>query len=117
MICGNCPACLDRTNAILSAPAPRPKPAGPTAEQLHRHAERFGPELVKETAKELGVDLRLRKVEPKPKRQRRTGPSLREQVAELHGRGMMPAAIADVCNISDRRAAELIRELDARAAA
>jgi hypothetical protein len=81
----------------------------PTVEAFHRHAERFGPELVRDTAAAFGIDLRARNTAAKPKRQRRTGPSLKSQVLELRGRGIMPTAIADALNISDRRVREILR--------
>jgi hypothetical protein len=40
------------------------------------------------------------------KRRRRTTPTLRAQVAALRRRGMVPSAIADTLNISDRRVAD-----------
>ena len=83
----------------------------PTPEQLHRHAERFGPESVQETADMYGIDLSIRKRTGQPKRRRRTSEELRRDVAELRGRGMVPLAIADTLNVSDRRVSEILREL------
>ncbi|HEY2371391.1 MAG TPA: hypothetical protein VGH82_02475 [Gaiellaceae bacterium] len=83
--------------------------APPTAAQLFKHAEKFGPECVNETAAQYGVKLERLAVE-KPKRQRRSGPTVKAQVLELHGRGALPAAIADTLNLSDRRVKELLRD-------
>jgi hypothetical protein len=84
--------------------------APPTVEQLRKHAERFGGELVRETAAAFGLDLDARVVAEKPKRQRRTGPTLKTQVLDLRERGIMPTAIADTLNISDRRVASILRD-------
>lgn len=40
---------------------------------------------------------------------------LRKQVADLRDRGVVPTAIADVLNISDRRVKGILRELKAAA--
>jgi hypothetical protein len=45
-----------------------------------------------------------------PKRQRRTGATLRGQARSLRSRGMVIAAIGNHLNISDRRVKELLRE-------
>ncbi|HEY2373270.1 MAG TPA: hypothetical protein VGH82_12150 [Gaiellaceae bacterium] len=39
----------------------------------------------------------------KPKRQRRSGPTVKTQILELHSRRVVPSAIADTLNVSDRR--------------
>lgn len=44
-----------------------------------------------------------------PKRQRRSSKELREQVLGLHDRGLVPAAIADTLNISERRVRAILR--------
>lgn len=80
----------------------------PTAEQLRKHAERFGPEGVAEIAAAYGIDMSAKSIAPKPKRRRRTTPGIKAQVAELHARGMIPAAIADTLNLADRRVKELL---------
>jgi hypothetical protein len=112
-LCGDCPACLERTAALLAADEPEHRlcEGAPSAERLLRHAERFGPELVKETAAELGVSLRV-KAGPRPKRRRRTSAELLAQVAELRSRGLLPAAIADALNVSDRRVRDVLAGLD-----
>jgi hypothetical protein len=74
-----------------------------TAEQLRRHIARYGAEGCEELAAALGVVL------PGPKRRRRTTPTLRSQVLELRARGLVPEAIADALNISDRRCRSLLR--------
>jgi hypothetical protein len=87
-----------------------------TGERFHRHAERFGPDMVKVTAEMHGIDLRVKTQTGRPKRRRRTSEELRREVAELRGRGMVPAAIADTLNVADRRVGAIFRELDAVAA-
>jgi hypothetical protein len=84
----------------------------PTAAQLLKHAAKFGPEMVNETAAQFGVKMPRLAVET-PKRQRRSGPTVNAQVLELHSRGSVPAAIADTLNLSDRRVRGI---LDAAAA-
>ena len=81
-----------------------------TGERLHRHAE-IGTDGIRATADMHGLDLRVRPQGQRPKRRRRTSAQLRQEVAELRGRGMVPAAIADALNVSDRRLAGLLREL------
>lgn len=56
-MCGDCPTCRARIAEKLKGGAPRRKPCAKlTAEQLERHAKKYGPEGVAETAAELGVD-------------------------------------------------------------
>jgi len=81
--------------------------ATPTGDGLHKHAQRFGPDQVRETAKLYGIDMRVRST-PKVKRQRRTSADLTAQVVELHARGVVEAAIADTLNVSDRRVGEIL---------
>ena len=83
-----------------------------TAEMFRRHADKFGPESVRETAAELGVELSRSTVTPArkaPKFRRRTTASLTRDVREMRGRGVVVTAIADSLNISDRRVKELIK--------
>jgi len=82
----------------------------PTAEDFHRHAQLYGPELVKETAAAFGGKELSVTAAPKStaKRQRRTTSSLREQILGLHRRGLVPAAIADTLSVSDRRVKEIL---------
>jgi hypothetical protein len=83
----------------------------PSSEALHRHAERFGPEFVKETAGLFGVDLRNVSARAKSpeKRTRRTTETFKAKVLNLHARGVISAAIADTLNVSDRRVKEILR--------
>jgi hypothetical protein len=92
----------------------------PAVAALIRHAEKFGPDCVVETARdylappELAVlDLELARLNstnrgPGRRRQRRTTVGLRDQVLALNGRGLAAAAIADTLNISDRRVANIL---------
>ena len=82
--------------------------AVPNGDAFHRHSQRFGPELVNETAKLLGVDTNVKRERPKVRRQRRTNADLTAQVVELHSRGAVVAAIADTLNIADRRVTEIL---------
>ena len=82
--------------------------AVPSGDALHRHSQRFGPELVNETGKLLGVDANVKRQPAKVKRQRRTTADVSAQVVELHGRGIVDAAIADTLNLSDRRVREIL---------
>lgn len=79
----------------------------PTAEQLRRHAERFGPDGVNETARQLGVETCVRPAQ-KAKQRRHTTRNLRGQVLELHRRGAMAEAIADTLDVSDRRVQSIL---------
>jgi hypothetical protein len=83
----------------------------PTSEALHRHATRFGLEFVKATAEAFGIYLRNVAAVPKSteKKTRRTTETLRAKVLNLHERGVVPAAIADTLNVSDRRVAQILR--------
>jgi hypothetical protein len=72
--------------------------AAPTAAHLFKHAQKFGPEMVNETAAQFGVTM-PRLAVGTPKRQRRSGPTVNAQVLELHSRGSVPAAIADTLNL------------------
>lgn len=94
----------------------------PTVRELVGHAERFGPDVVVETARDylngaelavLDAELSLtgkRNGQPAGTRQRRTTGSLRDQVVALRDRGVVAAAIADTLNLSDRRVRELLNE-------
>lgn len=61
--CGSCPRCLSRTNRVCS---PRRKARGPapSAAALERHAARFGPAQVAETAAEFGVSVMIERARP-----------------------------------------------------
>jgi len=74
MTCGECPACLERVAALLSTPSRdvvafdfRP----PTKAELLKHAEKFGPALVNETAAEFGLDVKVKPEDWKARRDRR----------------------------------------------
>jgi hypothetical protein len=89
-------------------------PNTPTATELHRHAERFGREGVDEIAAVYEIELNASTArQAGPRSKRHTGPALREQVIELHGRGLLPTAIADVLNVSDRRVKEVLDQVAA----
>jgi hypothetical protein len=49
------------------------------------------------------------------KRHRRTTPTVREDVLTLHLRGLLPGAIADVLNLTDRRVKDILKKADATA--
>jgi len=85
----------------------------PSGDSLHRHAQRFGSEGVSGVARAYGNPSLRPAPAGAPKRRRRTSAELREAVAGLHGRGVVPAAIADALNVSDRRVKDLLRELAA----
>jgi hypothetical protein len=82
----------------------------PSRESLFRHADRFGSDGVAETASVYAIDMRVKRDAARPKRRRRTSASLRAEVLELRGRGVVPLAIASVLNVSDRRVREILRE-------
>ena len=116
--CGPCEDCQEYRGAA----GPRPASAG--LEAFVRHAERFGSELVVETARTRLTLTELAKLEgelallgrrnggrPVETRQRRTSSELRRQVAALRERGLVPLAIADALNISDRRCRKLLADL------
>jgi hypothetical protein len=98
----------------------RGRPPALTVKRFLEHAQRFGTDGVLETARAyLGraelADLEARLLvlgarngKPKVKRQRRTTRDLAGQVIALRGRGFVPAAIADLLNLSDRRVAEIL---------
>jgi hypothetical protein len=83
--------------------------AVPSGDALHRHSQRFGPELVSETGKLLGVDANVKRKPATVKRHRRTTADLTAQVLELHGRGVVETAIADSLNIGDERVRDILR--------
>jgi hypothetical protein len=83
--------------------------AVPSGDALHRHAQRFGPELVNETGKLLGVDANVKRKPATAKRHRRTTADLTAQVLDLHGRGVVETAIADSLNIGDERVRDILR--------
>jgi hypothetical protein len=85
-----------------------------TAEQFRRHAEKFGPECVKETAAAMGVDLSPSTIksmkEDKPYKRRRSSAELKAEVVDLHKRGLVAGAIANQLNVADRRVKEILAQ-------
>lgn len=109
-VCGDCPVCLARTHALLREPRGGvllPGPA-PTAAGLNRHAERFGPGMVAETADQYGIVV---KVERASKTTSSRGPSLKTRVAGHVGAGLSAELIAELENLSPGRARRLIDEV------
>ena len=86
-------------------------PDAPTAEGLHKHADRFSPDGVAEITDAYRLTLLNVSAAPasKAKRARRTSETMKTKVLNLHERGVVPAAIADTLNISDRRVSEILR--------
>lgn len=111
-LCGNCPACLEATRQLLGAPA-RPclqERRAPTAAELERHAKRFGPAGVAETAAELGVDVQ---VERAARKRGVRGPTLKARVAEHVAAGRGIELIAELENLSPSRARRIVQEVTA----
>ena len=71
MLCGDCPPCLAYTSDVLRVP-PSPVTVGPlpTVAGLQKHAERFGPELVAETAAQYGLTVEVKREDWKARRDR-----------------------------------------------
>ena len=86
-------------------------PDAPSAEGLHKHAQRFSPDGVSEIRDAYQVTLLNMSPAPTSKapRTRRTTESMKTKVLNLHERGVVPAAIADTLNISDRRVSAILR--------
>lgn len=61
----------------------------------------------------FGTPPPAREIKAGPKR-RRMRPSVKEDILTLRGRGMVPTAIADVLNLSDRRVREVLKEAEKR---
>lgn len=57
----------------------------------------------------FGTDPPEREIKAGAKR-RRMRPSVKEDILTLRARGMVPTAIADVLNLSDRRVREVLKE-------
>jgi hypothetical protein len=109
-ICGNCDSCLARTRALLRVPPRRALLPGPrpTAAGLERHARKYGPEQVAETAAEYGVSIAIER----PKRERKSrGPSLRTRVKQYVAQGYGPDVIAEMENLTPGRARRLVKEV------
>lgn len=98
----------DFPSELAAARSRAKRKGGDLAQGLRRHAQRFGAEGVNETAARLGVVVVVPGAE---KRQRTTGPTLRAQVLDLHGRGVVVAGIADVLNILTGASAASSRRL------
>jgi len=81
----------------------------PTHEALARHAKRYGRDCVSETALEYGLTASAAELaETTGSRRRHTSMPMRKQALALQARGVIPAAIADTLNISDKRARQLL---------
>lgn len=109
-ICGACPDCLESTRALLRVPPapvllPGPRP---TAAGLEKHATRFGPEQVAETAAEYGLSVAIERAKAPRKV---SGPSLRTRVATLVADGYGVEQIAEIEDLSPARARRLVEEL------
>lgn len=110
-ICGDCPRCRPLTLRLLRAGKrgrtllPGDKP---TAAALEKHATRFGPEQVAETAAEYGVSIAI----TRPKATRRvSGPSLKARVAGYVKDGYSVEVIAELEDLSPSRARRLVAEV------
>ena len=84
------------------------RPPAPTAAELEKHARRFGPGGVAETAAELGVDVKVELPKLKP---RRRGPTRKERVAGHIKAGHSVDVIAELEGITTSYARRLIEEL------
>jgi hypothetical protein len=91
----------------------------PTLAAFVRHAQLFGPECVVETASGYLSEVEMSTLVLElallasanggvRARRRRTTDTLRAQVVALRERGLVPAAIADVLAVSDRRVASIL---------
>jgi hypothetical protein len=80
----------------------------PTAVGLERHAARFGPEQVAETAAEYGIAVAVER----PVAARKVkGPTLRQRVADYVAGGHSADVIAELEDISPNRARQLVQEV------
>lgn len=80
----------------------------PTAAALEKHAKKYGPAQVPETAAELGLGVTVEPAKPKARTRR---PSLKKRVARLLAEGHSVEAIAEVENLTPGRARRLVEEL------
>lgn len=85
-----------------------PGPA-PSAAQLERHARRFGPAQVAETAAEFGVSVAIERATRKPRLI--AGPSLKQRVAGHVKAGRSVELIAEIEDLSPSRARRLVAEV------
>lgn len=83
----------------------------PTAEELHKHVEKFGPELVAETGTQLGVHIKLERA-PRVKR-RAERRNLLEETRGLAIRGLLGSEIAEALNLSEVRVRQLLEKIQA----
>lgn len=107
-MCSECLANLQRHALTFRAPARKQTTPAPTAEALERHARKFGPTLVAETAAEFGLEVDVPGA-PQKKRVRR--PSLKQRVAVLAAQGYGPDVIAEIEDLSPARARRLVEEV------
>ena len=84
-------------------------PDAPTSEELHRHVARFGPDGVAEIRDAYQVTMRSAPPTSKAPKRRHTTETLKAKVLNLHERGVVPAAIADQLNISDKRVSAILK--------
>jgi hypothetical protein len=93
----------------VTAAAPTAKaPKAPTVASLERHAKRFGPSQVAETAAEWGLSVSLEKAPPKSSA---SGPPLKTRVATLLDAGHSVETIAEIEDLSPARARRLVEEI------
>jgi Zn-dependent alcohol dehydrogenase len=64
-LCGSCPRCLTLTNRVCTPPRRRStRGPVPSAAGLEKHARKFGPAQVAETAAEYGVSVMVERAKP-----------------------------------------------------
>lgn len=123
-ICGHldCGVCVARMRRILRVPRAAhvdlPGATAPTAAALERHAAKFGPAQVAETAVQFGLVVDLKDARPDPhraKRGKRRG-NVQKQVAELLERGTSVEGIAEALDLSPSRARRLVNDALAKTA-
>lgn len=109
-MCANCEENLARNAAKLRVPPRRSVMPGPppTAAGLERHARRFGPAQVAETAAQYGVSVAIERPKAVP---RVSGPSLRTRVRTLVADGYGAEAVAEIEDLSPARARRLVQEV------
>lgn len=107
-----CEACIEdsrRRVLTIARLAERHPSAMPTAAELERHAQKYGPEGVAELAAEIGVRVNVKK--PTAKKRSTKGPTLNERVAEYIEAGHSVDVIAELENLSPSRARRLVAEV------
>ena len=114
-LCSACPTCQAVTRELLRLPAPRATGAAPrpTRAGLERHAKRYGPELVPETAAEYGITVSVER--PRRKPPRRLGPTRKERVAAYVESGYSVELIAELERIAPGRARRLVAQVEGEA--